>query len=74
MLRAMGTPFTAAHGSVRFSFSVYNTDAEVDQVIEKMPGIIQKIRDISPFWHDFKMGRAISPLLTGEDAQHHHDH
>ena len=74
VLRAMGTPFTAAHGSVRFSFSVYNTDDEVDQVIEKMPSIIQKIRDISPFWHDFKMGRTISPLLTGEDAQHHHDH
>ncbi|TBV82782.1 MAG: cysteine desulfurase NifS [Desulfobulbaceae bacterium] len=50
VLRAMGVPFTAAHGSVRLSLSVYNTESEVDFVIEKMPGIIAKLRDISPFW------------------------
>mgnify|MGYP001385278788 FL=1 len=50
VLRAMGVPFTMAHGSIRFSLSVYNTEAEVDFVIEKMPGIIERLREMSPFW------------------------
>jgi cysteine desulfurase len=49
VLRAMGVPFTSAHGSVRFSLSRYNTEAEVDYVIEKMPPIINKLRELSPF-------------------------
>jgi cysteine desulfurase len=50
VLRAMGVPFTAAHGSIRFSLSIYNTGAEVDFVLEKMPGIIESLRKMSPFW------------------------
>jgi cysteine desulfurase len=50
VLRAMGVPFTAAHGSIRFSLSVYNTEKEVDFVLEKMPEIIQSLRQLSPFW------------------------
>ena len=50
VLRAMGVPFTAAHGSIRFSLSIYNTEAEVDFVLEKMPGIIESLRKMSPFW------------------------
>jgi cysteine desulfurase len=50
VLRAMGVPFTAAHGSIRYSLSVYNTDAEVDFVLEKMPPIIAELRELSPFW------------------------
>jgi cysteine desulfurase len=50
VLRAMGVPFTAAHGSIRFSFSGYNTDADVDLILEVMPGIVNKLRSISPFW------------------------
>lgn len=50
VLRAMGVPFTAAHGSIRFSLSTYNTEAEVDFVLEKMPGIIASLRQMSPFW------------------------
>ncbi|MHC4691275.1 MAG: cysteine desulfurase NifS [Planctomycetota bacterium] len=49
VLRAMGVPFTSAHGSIRFSLSRYNTEAEVDYVIEKMPPIINKLRELSPF-------------------------
>jgi cysteine desulfurase len=49
VLRAMGVPYTAAHGSVRFSLSVYNTDDEVDFVIEHVPPIIEELRSISPF-------------------------
>lgn len=52
VLRAMGVPFTAAHGSVRFSLSTYNTEEEVDFVLEKMPGIIETLRELSPFWKD----------------------
>ncbi len=50
VLRAMGVPFTAAHGSIRFSLSVYNTEAEVNFVLEKMPPIIAELRQMSPFW------------------------
>ena len=52
VLRAMGVPFTAAHGSVRFSLSVYNTEAEIDKVIEVLPPIIRRLREISPFGHE----------------------
>lgn len=49
VLRAMGVPFTAAHGSIRFSLSRYNTEADVDVVIDKMPAIINRLRELSPF-------------------------
>ncbi len=49
VLRAMGIPFTLAHGSIRFSLSRYNTKEEIDYVIDKMPGIVDRLRDISPF-------------------------
>lgn len=49
VLRAMGVPFTAAHGSVRFSLSRYNTEQEVDYAIEKIPPIITRLRELSPF-------------------------
>jgi cysteine desulfurase len=49
VLRAMGVPFTAAHGSVRFSLSRYNTEQEIDYTIEKMPEIIKRLRELSPF-------------------------
>jgi cysteine desulfurase len=50
VLRAMGVPFTAAHGSIRFSLSVYNTEEEIDVIIEKLPPIIERLRELSPFW------------------------
>jgi len=53
VLRAMGVPFTAAHGSIRFSLSTYNTKEEMDYIIEHLPPIIQRLRDISPFWKDY---------------------
>jgi cysteine desulfurase len=49
VLRAMGVPFTAAHGSIRFSLSRYNTEEEIDFAIEKIPGIITRLRELSPF-------------------------
>jgi cysteine desulfurase len=50
VLRAMGVPFTMAHGSIRFSLSIYNTEDEIDFVIDKMPAIIERLRGMSPFW------------------------
>jgi cysteine desulfurase len=52
VLRAMGVPFTAAHGSIRFSLSRYTTEEEIDLVIEKMPPIIKRLREMSPFWKE----------------------
>ncbi len=49
VLRAMGVPFTAAHGSIRFSLSRYSTEEEVDYAIEKIPPIINRLRELSPF-------------------------
>jgi cysteine desulfurase len=70
VLRAMGVPFTAAHGSIRFSLSVYNTEDEIDYVIEKLPPIVERLRDISPFWKDYKEGRPISSLVTETPSEH----
>ena len=49
VIRAMGVPFTAVHGSVRFSLSRYNTMEEVDYVLEKVPPVIAQLREMSPF-------------------------
>jgi cysteine desulfurase len=50
VLRAMGVPFTAAHGSIRFSLSRYTTAPEIDLVLAKLPPIIARLREMSPFW------------------------
>lgn len=49
VIRAMGVPFTAIHGSIRFSLSRYNTMADIDYVLEKLPPIIKNLRALSPF-------------------------
>ena len=49
VLRAMGVPFTAAHGSIRFSLSRYSTEEEVDYTIEKIPPIVNQLRKLSQF-------------------------
>jgi cysteine desulfurase len=49
VIRAMGVPFIAAHGSIRFSLSRYNTDYDIDYVLEHLPPVIRKLRGISPF-------------------------
>ncbi|MDR1657565.1 MAG: cysteine desulfurase NifS [Deltaproteobacteria bacterium] len=52
VLRAMGVPFTAAHGSIRLSLSISNTDQEVDRALKIFPEVIEKLRKLSPFWKD----------------------
>jgi cysteine desulfurase len=49
VLRAMGVPFNYAHGSIRFSLSRFNDDGDVDHILAVMSGIIERLREISPF-------------------------
>ncbi len=49
VLRAMGIPFTFAHGSLRFSLGRFNTDEDVDAIIEALPPIVERLRELSPF-------------------------
>ena len=50
VLRAMGVPFTAVHGSVRLSFSAYTTEGEVRRIAEVFPRVVASLRKLSPFW------------------------
>jgi cysteine desulfurase len=50
VMRAMDIPYTAAHGSVRFSLSRYNSMQEVERVIQAVPPIIEQLRKLSPYW------------------------
>ena len=49
VLLAMGVPLSIAHSAIRFSLSRYNTKKDIDYIIEKMPGVIEKLRKMSPF-------------------------
>jgi len=53
VLRAMGVPFTCAHGSIRFSLSRFTTDEDIDTIIREMPPVIQRLREMSPFGREF---------------------
>ena len=66
VLMSMAVPQTYAHGSIRFSLSVYNTQEEVDYIIKSFPPVIERLRAISPF--------ADGKPLFGMDAcdTHHH--
>jgi len=50
VLKAMRVPFTAMHGSVRFSLSRYTTESEIDTVIDVFPEIVRSLRRLSPYW------------------------
>ncbi|MCR4379354.1 MAG: cysteine desulfurase NifS [Rhodospirillales bacterium] len=52
VMRAMGIPFTAAHGTVRFSLSRFNTPEEIEKVIQVVPGVVAKLRKLSPYWSE----------------------
>ncbi len=54
VLRAMGTPFTSLHGSIRFSLSRYTTEKEIDYVLEKLPRVIDDIIRISPYQEELE--------------------
>jgi cysteine desulfurase len=52
VLRALGLPYSVLHGSIRFSLSRFTTEAEIDRVLAVLPGIINRLRELSPFNSD----------------------
>ncbi len=54
VLRALGVPFTAIHGSIRFSLSRYNTDEDINIIFDRMPKIIKELRELSPYGREVK--------------------
>jgi cysteine desulfurase len=60
VLRAMGLPFTFAHGSLRFSLSRYTTEEDIDLVLDKLPAIIERLRAMSPF----RNGEKVTGICT----------
>lgn len=52
VLLAIGVPHERAHGSIRFTLGSQNTEEEIDKVLEVMPGIVQRMRDMSPLWEE----------------------
>jgi cysteine desulfurase len=54
VLRAMQVPFTAVHGSIRFSLSRYNTEADVDYILQVFPEVVSNLRRLSPYWDQEK--------------------
>jgi cysteine desulfurase len=47
---AIKLPHEIAHGSLRLSFSEYTTEQEIDYVIEELPKVVEKLRQMSPLW------------------------
>jgi len=58
VLRAMGVPFTSAHGSIRFSLSIYNSEEEMDHIITHLPPIIARLREMSPYYQEARKSGA----------------
>jgi cysteine desulfurase len=56
VLKAIGLPIELAKGSIRFSLGLDNTIEDMDRVIDVLPGIVNRLRDISPLWGDYKKG------------------
>ncbi len=48
--KAMGVPYSSAHGTIRFSLSKYNSESDIDTVVAVLPPIIARLREISPYW------------------------
>ena len=54
VLLAIGLVHEVAHGSLRLTLSEYNTEAEVDYILEKLPPIVERLRSMSPVWKRMK--------------------
>jgi cysteine desulfurase len=67
VLRALKVPFTAVHGSVRFSLSRYNTEEDIDRITEVFPGIVRNLRKLSPYWDE--RNNAPRPEVGGVGAR-----
>lgn len=63
VLKSMGVPFTALHGSIRFSLSRYTTEEEIDYTIKVMPEIIERLAKISPFQKELKKIKEMKGII-----------
>lgn len=69
VLRAMDIPYTAAHGAIRFSLGHASTAAEIDAVIDAVPGVIDRLRQLSPYWDGTgPRAEAFNPQFNGAAA------
>ncbi len=57
VLLAIGRPHEVAHGSLRLSLCEANTQEEVDYILTEVPKIVERLRDLSPVWHDLTNGK-----------------
>jgi cysteine desulfurase len=68
VMRAMDIPYTAAHGTVRFSLSRYTTEAEIDRVVAEVPAIVARLRKLSPYWSGDgpaqEVGQSFTPVYA----------
>jgi cysteine desulfurase len=53
VLTALGLPHEMAHGSIRFTLGKYNTEAELDALLEILPPMVKRLREMSPLYEDF---------------------
>lgn len=58
VIEAMGVDPMMANSAIRFGLGYDNTDADVDQVLEILPAIVKKLRDMSPFYHERDVTKA----------------
>jgi len=59
VLMAIGLPHEIAHGSLRLTFGRENTDSDIDYVMQELPAIVQRLRDMSPLYEEVKRGNAL---------------
>ena len=56
VLLALGLPHEVAHGSLRLSIGEYNNEAEIDHILETVPKVVERLRDMSPVWDELVKG------------------
>ena len=64
----MNVPFTAVHGSIRFSFSRYNTEEDIDRILEVFPGIVANLRQLSPYWDQERDVPRVEPSELSQES------
>ena len=69
VMQAMGIPFSAAHGTIRFSLSRFTTEEDVDTTLKVLPGIIGRLRQLSPYWNQGKPVVKQADHLFDPDSQ-----
>lgn len=57
VLLSIGLPHEVAHGSLRLSFSDQNTEEDIDRILEVLPGLIERLRSMSPLWEQIRDGK-----------------